>query len=173
MYSQAQQDDFVMHMMNGKIGFYLEIGASHPININNTYLLELNNWNGISIDNDNQCEKLWLEKRKNQLIITDAITFDYNKINKKYIDYLQLDIEPPINTYKALLQVLESNINFGIITYETDAYFDYTFVQPSRKLLKDAGYTLLIPDVQCSFGAFEDWYINEKYIDKELIKTFK
>ena len=86
---------------------------------------------------------------------------------------MQLDIEPPINTYKALLQVLESDIDFGIITYETDAYFDYTFVQPSRKLLKDAGYTLLIPDVQCSFGAFEDWYINEKYIDKELIKTFK
>jgi ATP-dependent Clp protease ATP-binding subunit ClpA len=40
MYSQARQDDFVIHMMNGKVGEYLEIGASHPIDISNTYALE-------------------------------------------------------------------------------------------------------------------------------------
>jgi len=94
-------------------------------------------------------------------------------LNQSYFDYLQLDIEPPINTYKALLRVLESKIEFGIITYETDSYFDSTFVEPSRKVLQDLGYTLIMPDVKCEFGAFEDWYINEKYIDKTLINTFK
>jgi len=173
MYSQANQDVFVYHMTNYKVGTYLEIGASHPVYINNTYLLEEKGWSGLSIDNDNQNEMLWAEKRKNPLIITDAMTFDYSKINQMYFDYLQLDIEPPLNTYKALLRIMESKKEFGIITYETDSYFDSTFVEPSRKVLQDLGYTLILPDVQCSFGAFEDWYINEKYIDKTLINTFK
>lgn len=173
MYSQANQDVFVFHMMNHKKGSYLEIGASHPIYINNTYLLEENGWLGISIDNDSQNKDVWNEKRKNPLLITDAMTFDYSTLNQSYFDYLQLDIEPPLNTYKALLRVLESKIEFGIITYETDSYFDSTFVEPSRKILQDLGYTLVIPDVQCPFGAFEDWYINEKYIDKSLLNSFK
>lgn len=160
-------------MSKHKVGTYLEIGASHPIYINNTFLLEEKGWSGISIDNDNQNEQQWWIKRKNPLIIADAMTFDYTTLNQKYYDYLQLDIEPPLNTYKALLRVLESKIEFGIITYETDSYFDSTFVEPSRKALQDSGYTLVIPDVQCSFGAFEDWYINEKYIDKSLLNSFK
>lgn len=164
MYSQANQDEFVLKMMNNKIGTYLEIGASHPIYINNTYLLEENGWEGFSIDIDNKCESIWKEKRKNPLIIADAITFDYSSLNQNYFDYLQLDIEPSENTFLALLKILESKIEFGIITYETDAYIDSSFVKPSRELLNENGYTLVVKDVQCEFGAFEDWYINEKYI---------
>jgi hypothetical protein len=173
MHSQAKQDLFVLHMMNNKQGSYLEVGASHPININNTYLLEKNGWKGVSIDNDNQNEIIWNQCRKNTLIITDAIIFDYKSLNQTFFNYLQLDIEPPLNTYKALLRILESGIEFGIITYETDAYFDSRYVEPSRKILKELGYSLVMPDVQCEFGAFEDWYINEKYIDKTLINSFK
>jgi hypothetical protein len=170
MYSQAKQDDFVLHMMGGKIGDYLEIGASHPININNTYLLEQHGWTGLSIDIDDCCKDIWAEKRKNPLIIADALTFNYP--HKERIDYLQIDVEPSETNFKALLQVLKSKTRFSIITYETDAYLDDSFVQPSRQILQSHGYKLIYPDVLCEFGAFEDWYIDTSVIDIDLFKTF-
>ena len=33
-------------------GFYIDIGAQHPISNNNTYLLFKRNWSGINIDLD-------------------------------------------------------------------------------------------------------------------------
>ena len=40
---QAEQDKFVLNMLkNKKNGFFLEIGSNHPININNSYILEKN-----------------------------------------------------------------------------------------------------------------------------------
>lgn len=170
MYSQAKQDDFVIHMMNGKIGEYLEIGASHPIEINNTFALEQLGWTGLSIDISNQCEQIWKQKRKNPLIIADALTFEYP--TKDRIDYLQVDVDPSEVSYKALQQVLKSKTRFSIITYETDAYADKRFILPSRTLLQKEGYTLIAPDVLCGFGPFEDWYIDETVIDAKLFKTF-
>ena len=115
MYSQARQDEFVIHMMNGKIGEYLEIGASHPIDISNTFALEKIGWTGLSIDISDSCKQVWEEKRINPLVIADALTFDYPK--KKRIDYLQLDVDPSEVTFKALLQVLKSKTIFSIITF--------------------------------------------------------
>ena len=170
MYSQAKQDDFVIHMMNGKIGEYLEIGASHPISISNTYALEKLGWTGLSIDISPQCEQIWKQERKNPLIIADALTFEYP--TKDRIDYLQVDVDPSEVSYKALEQVLKSKTRFSIITYETDSYADKRFVLPSRNLLQKQGYTLIYPDVLCGFGPFEDWYIDESVIDANLFKTF-
>jgi hypothetical protein len=170
MYSQARQDDFVIHMMNGKIGEYLEIGASHPIDISNTFVLEKLGWTGLSIDISDSCKQVWEEKRINPLVIADALTFDYPK--KKRIDYLQVDVDPSETSFKALQQVLKSGTRFSIITYETDSYTNSNFVMPSRNLLQKEGYTLIYPDVLCGFGPFEDWYIDESVINVELFKTF-
>ena len=171
MYSQEKQDEFVLHMMNGKVGEYLEVGASHPIDINNTFLLEQHGWTGLSIDIDDSCRNIWLEKRKNPLVIADALTFEYPQ--KERIDYLQIDVDPSETSFKALLQVLKSKTKFSIITYETDAYADNTYVQPSRQLLQSEGYKLIRADVMCGFGPFEDWYIDPLVIDANLINTFK
>lgn len=171
MYSQVKQDEFVMHMMQGKTGTYLEIGASHPININNTYLLEQNGWQGISIDNDDINVAEWIKHRKNPLIIADAINFEYPEIER--YDYLQLDIEPTAQTFQCLLNLMKLKTRYSIITFETDAYLDDSFVAQSRVLLKANGYTLAFPDVQCAFGPFEDWYIDENVIDKNLLSTWK
>ena len=170
MYSQARQDDFVIHMMNGKLGEYLEIGASHPIDISNTFALEQLGWTGLSIDISDSCKQVWEEKRINPLIIADALTFDYPK--KKRIDYLQVDVDPSETSFKALQQVLKSKTRFSIITFETDSYTNSNFVMPSRNLMQKEGYTLIYPDVLCGFGPFEDWYIDESVINAELFKTF-
>ena len=170
MYSQARQDDFVIHMMNGKIGEYLEIGANHPIDISNTFALEKLGWTGLSIDISDSCKQVWEEKRINPLVIADALTFDYPK--KKRIDYLQVDVDPSETSFKALQQVLKSGTRFSIITFETDSYTNSNFVMPSRNLMQKEGYTLIYRDVLCGFGPFEDWYIDESVINAELFKTF-
>jgi hypothetical protein len=172
MYSESRQDEFVLHMMNGKIGEYLEIGAAFPIEANNTYLLEKNGWSGLSIEIDPIYDELWKKERTNRLVIADALMYDYEK--KDHIDYLQLDIEPPAQTFKVLQKLFELNTTYSIITFETDAYIDSSFVTPSRDLFLSKGYMLAVPDVKCSSGgAFEDWYINPNYIDVELLKTWK
>jgi hypothetical protein len=160
MYSQAGQDKFVLDRI-GANGTYLEIGASHPVHINNTYLLELNGWTGISIDIEDKNVHHWNNYRKNPLIIADALTYNYQDV--PYIDYLQLDIEPSENTFNCLMRILETTkTKFGVITYETDAYLDDRFVKPSREILQSLGYTLAVADVMCDFGPFEDWYIYNK-----------
>ena len=49
---QANQDKFVLNVLKEKsFGYYLEIGSNHPININNTYLLETKyNRKGIMVE---------------------------------------------------------------------------------------------------------------------------
>jgi hypothetical protein len=171
MYSESRQDEFVMHMMNGKIGEYLEIGAAFPIESNNTYLLEQNGWNGLSLEIDPKYKQLWDSERKNKLVIADALQYEFEE--KEHIEYLQLDIEPPSQTFKILQNLLELKTKYSIITFETDAYIDSSYVKPSRDLLTSKGYTLAVPDVQCKGGPFEDWYINPEFVDIELLKTWK
>lgn len=168
MYSQARQDDFVLHLIDYP-GTYLEIGASHPISINNTYALEQRGWTGLSLDIEASNLPAWNEHRKNPLIITDAIQYKYEA---KHYDYLQLDIDPPVNTFMALQRVFECGVTFSILTYETDAYSDSSFVEPSRELITSKGYVLAFKDILCPFGAFEDWYINPKFVDASKLKTW-
>jgi hypothetical protein len=50
-FSQLGEDKFMWGFLRHlKTGYYVDIGSSHPINGNNTYLFYLNNWNGICID---------------------------------------------------------------------------------------------------------------------------
>ena len=170
MYSEAKQDQFVLHMMNGKIGTYLEIGAWQPVDCNNTYLLEQNGWTGISLDISSHYQGAWESIRSNPLIIADALTYEYDEVD--HIDYLQLDIEPPEQTFAVLQKLMQLKTTYSVITYETDRYSDPTYVQPSRELLLSKGYILAIPDVLCKGGPFEDWYINPDFIDIKLINTW-
>lgn len=50
MYSQLGQDDWVLSVLPIHNGFFVDIGYRYPINISNTYLLELNGWSGIGSD---------------------------------------------------------------------------------------------------------------------------
>lgn len=170
MYSEVKQDEFVVHMMNGKVGTYLEIGAWHPISTNNTYLLEQKGWTGLSLDISSVYEEAWKRERKNPLMIADALEYEFADI--PHIDYLQLDIEPPKQTFAVLEKLLKLKTTYSVITYETDAYGDPTYVKPSRELLQSRGYILAVPDVLCGSGPFEDWYINPQYIDVKLLQTW-
>jgi hypothetical protein len=170
-YSLSKQDLFVLHMMNGKIGRYLEIGANHPTITNNTYLLEKNGWTGISVDILAEHYEIWQKERINPLLIMDALSINF--IDQKRIDYLQLDIEPPHQTFSCMLNMITTGCRFSIITYEHDDYTGTDMKQLSRDILESEGYYLAVPDVQCSFGSYEDWWIDKSSdIDLELLKTW-
>ena len=50
-YSMNREDIFVSKFFKFKNnGFYVDVGAYHPLELNNTYLLHKKGWNGINID---------------------------------------------------------------------------------------------------------------------------
>lgn len=157
-------------MTGGTPGTYLEIGASHPVDINNTFLIEKNGWDGISIDIDNQCESIWKLKRTNKLIIADATTYPYPV--GKYTTYLSLDCEPASTSYAALRRLIDRENRFGIITFEHEWYYDKTIREIQRELLKSHGYYLAVPDVKYIGQEYEDWWIDPKVIDIKLLNTW-
>jgi len=167
-YSQATQDEFVYTLVCKMLGvrdngYYLEIGAYHPITINNTFFFEKNyNWKGVSIDISNEFEATWHSIRKNSLIIQDATRVDYEAVLAsfpKVVDYLSLDID---SHYEAVLQRIPfDKYTFKVITMEHDFYrFGDLYRKREREILSSLGYYLLCPDVNMGGDAFEDWWIH-------------
>ena len=176
-YSSQYQDLFVLSVLdNKKQGTYIEFGAQHPVKDNNTYLLETEFlWTGTSIEWDMNYCSLFNFVRKNKCLCVDATLVDTSKLfnNTDHIDFLQLDLDPPKNTFKVLQNIDFSKISFSIITFEHDLYAGGHHERiESRKILKSHGYTMVIEDVKHGDVIFEDWYINEKYMPNDNWKKF-
>lgn len=208
-YAQAFQDIFVLSALDGlKNGRYLEIGAHNPVSNNNTYLLAREfGWSGVSIDIDPVHEPDWKKARpKNRLVIDDALTIDYGKALANWfrpkpswwrkilgqaiespsdevgrIDYLQLDIEPSINTLVVLKALPLDSFRFSVITFETDAYAgDLRARDESRELLSARGYELvaanisvLYPPISLEPIPFEDWWVDPQVVSMQIIQAMR
>jgi hypothetical protein len=163
-YSQAGQDKWVLSLFeHGYKGTFLDIGCSKPKEINNTYLLELNGWDGVSIDLLDY-SKEW-QSRKTKFVQLDALTCDYKPLGPDVIDYLSLDIEGEGHRFAALKRVIMSGLIFKCITIEHDIYRGYLHseAEPQRELLTLSGYKLVKQNVSHKGLPFEDWWINPKY----------
>jgi hypothetical protein len=179
-YSQACQDIFVLDMLKEKKqGFYLEVGASHPFESNNTFLLEDEyEWRGISVEIDEYLADEYNQERRNICYTADAITFDYQgKLSENnfphQIDYLSLDIEPAENTYKALLALPMSTYRFSVITYEHESYVaGDKYMNMAREYLKGLNYQLVVGNVKSRGRDFEDWWIDPAIIPEEVWKLY-
>ena len=181
-YSQCGQDIFVYNILNKNNGTFLDLGCYLPKNINNTYLLELNGWSGISLDIIDYSEEL--KERKNKFIQQDCMNVNLDELldsnyDNKVIDYLSLDMEVLGDRFKLLEKIMETSYEFKVITIEHDSYLseDYVNVEklPQRKLLKEKGYILVCGDVsqkQYPTLFYEDWWVNSKYFNEEDIKTW-
>ena len=173
-YSQCYQDLFVLTCLNGKTnGTYLEIGAGHPFYGNNTALLSELGWKGVSLDFQSHLVDSWKQQRPNDIcLLEDAIKVDYIELCKNnnlsnYIDYLQLDIDPAINTFKALNKIPLDTLEFGVITYEHDFYMDENeeWRTKSRNLLLSKGYIMIASNISPDKNSpYEDWWVNKKYL---------
>jgi hypothetical protein len=180
-YSQATQDVFAARMLEKKMkGFYLEIGGGHPQDSNNTYMLESQyQWDGLSLEYNEDLAKLYNLSRRNQTICADATTFDYQtkleSMNAPFqIDYLSLDIDPARYTYLALNGLPHENYRFSVITYEHDRYQSgEEFMVSSRSLLRSLGYELVVSNVMTFGKDFEDWWIDPRVIPKAIWKPMQ
>lgn len=185
--SLDMQDIFVLTMTNGmKNGSFLEIGCNHPINYNNTFILEKYfNWSGIAIDFYDDFRPSWVEHRPNSIFrAMDATRIDYESLimssypGMTIIDYLQLDIEPSLNTLKALKRIPLNKYKFRTITYETDFYNEGDFARnESRKIFIEAGYELVVGDVYTHYYGgghpYEDWWVHPDLVDRNIIELIK
>jgi hypothetical protein len=183
-FSQAYQDMFVLSALNGKMnGCYLEIGSSDPYKNNNTALLENKfAWSGVGLEYDEHMAQTYKKHRKNPVLCVDALIVDYEKLLQKYfpnqnnIDYLQLDIDPPQNTYEVLLSIPFDKYQFAVITYEHDYYIDISksYRNKSREYLNSLGYKLIVPNVSPDENSpFEDWWVYPELISAERIQKLE
>ena len=169
--SSYNMADTTAMLLCGTKGRYLEIGANKPIASNNTALLELNGWTGISLEMSPRFEKMWADAgRKPTLVTCDATTFNYDGLEDKHFDFIQYDIDPSPNTFKCFIQTMKAGLTAKFITYEHDAYRHPDFraykIQ-ARNMLKSRGYKLLfdeVPVLDSSWRKHEDWYVAEDVI---------
>ena len=49
-YSMDEEDLFINNFFKNKIGLYVDVGAYHPLELSNTFLLHKRKWKGVNID---------------------------------------------------------------------------------------------------------------------------
>lgn len=180
-FAQTYQDMFVLTMLNGKTeGKYLEIGSADPFHNNNTALLETNfNWKGVSIDIDEKEVQKFAEARNNTVLQANALEIDYKELLDSQnlgniYDYLQLDCDPPENTYQIMTMIPFDTYKFAVITFEHDYYANPSsgIREKSREYLKEKGYLLVASDISADCNSsYEDWYVHPELVDFSTIET--
>jgi len=168
-YSQIGQDRWVLSLFpEGYKGFFIDIGCHLPQDINNTLLLEEHSWDGVAFDIVDYSKQWSLRKAK--FVCADVLNFDFLGFGLPLlIDYLSLDIDIQGTNYEALRNLINLGFEFKVITIEHNLYIGEQFNQAERilqrKLLSAKGYKLAHADVEAEGNAFEDWWINKKYIN--------
>jgi FkbM family methyltransferase len=82
-YSQCGEDMIVRFYLNKKRGYYVDIGAYHPIKISNTYHFFKKGWKGINIDGSKEGIDLFKKRRPNDINLNLFI----GKDDGKYVDF--------------------------------------------------------------------------------------
>jgi hypothetical protein len=182
---QANQDKFVLNILKEKKnGYFLEIGSFHPIDINNTYLLEKKyDWKGIMVEYESVFLPLYKEHRPNSIhIMNDARQVDYKNVFEKNnmplsFDYLQIDLEADNGSTIKTLQKLDNEVfdtyKFATVTFEHDIYrtnFDNTRLE-SRNIFKKRGYVCVFEDIRHVGNPFEDWYVHPDLVDMNYVNN--
>jgi hypothetical protein len=186
MHNITQQEQFVIDILDKKKnGHYVELGAAHFSNGNNTYSLENDyNWSGVSFEIVDSMREEFNSNRKNPCM-ADALSFNYieyfEKNNfPKQIDFLQLDIDAGYTTHgrpvgnshwtlHGLLAVPLNTYRFTLITFEHDAnmyWKNISIRDAQREILDSFGYSL----VHRSYH--EDWWVDPKVIDLEKYRKY-
>jgi FkbM family methyltransferase len=94
-FSQEGEDILLDRILSGSIqnGFYLDIGAHHPIKFSNTYFFYLRGWRGINIDANPNSMKLFNQFRPYDINVEAAIG---SKLGE--LDYYVFN-HPEVNTF--------------------------------------------------------------------------
>lgn len=180
-FSETYQDYFAYAVgRSAGLNTYLEIGAGHPILGNNTYMLEKIGWTGVSIELDNSLAKEFKACRRNEIHCVDALKVDYGVLlgaltDQREIAYLQIDIDPSIQSLETLRKIPFDEYRFAGITFEHDRYRSSKEIRESqRTLLRSHGYLLIAGNVKSNrFFSYEDWWVHPEIVDATAWKAFQ
>tara|TARA_R100001460_G_scaffold103447_2_gene148635 strand:+ start:2136 stop:2843 length:708 start_codon:yes stop_codon:yes gene_type:complete len=188
-YSNEMQDVAALKLFqNQHAPTFLDIGCRHPVEKNNTLLLEENDWSGICVDIKDYSEE-FKEKRQSPFYQIDSTSDEFMELLEKHfpekiIHYISLDVDGA--NLQTLNNLLENGFRFVFMTFEHDYHYVRTqevcgtwyggersidevkvCKSSSTDILKTCGYNLLFENV--SFyeditgllpHAWEDWWIN-------------
>jgi SAM-dependent methyltransferase len=170
-YSQAYQDLFVLTMLDGKRdGSFFEIGCGDQAFGSNTKLLEEWGWNGVSIDIKETVTEKFARQRKSKVLTADATKLDYDVLIEQDYDYLQIDIDPALNSLQVLLRIPFERRRFAVITFEHDDYCSPGIKERSRTYLRSHGYVMVVGDIAPDrYNSFEDWWIHPDLVDPKIV----
>jgi len=188
-YSNEMQDLAALYLLkNADSPTFLDIGCRHPVEKNNTLLLEKNGWSGICVDIDNYSEE-FKEKRQTPFHQIDSTSDEFIDLLEKHfpqkiIHYISLDVDSA--SLQTLENLLENGFKFIFMTFEHDYHYVRTkeacgkwyggersideakvCKSSSKEILKTCGYNLLFENVSFHEDVtgllphpWEDWWIN-------------
>lgn len=102
-FSQEGEDMVLSRIFNDKnTGFYVDVGAHHPMRFSNTYSFYKRGWQGINIEPNPDSFHLFTKYRPRDINLNCGIAR-----NKGHLEYYMFD-EPALNTFDG--EVLKSRI---------------------------------------------------------------
>lgn len=185
--SFQSSDAFALDILDYKRdGYYVEMGSADPIKGNTTYVMEEKyGWKGVGFDLDPELAAKYNSVRKNPCLIENAVKFDYRKYFQennfpKQIDYLQIDIEAPMDQGgrpakdkgQPLLGLIALPLNeyrFSVISFEHEylVYYKNQGVRDAqREILDSLGYSLV-----ARIG-HEDWWVDTNIVPYNKWKNY-
>lgn len=180
-------DEFALDILgHKKNGYYVEMGSADPIRGNTTYKMENEyDWIGVGFDLDKELADKYNSVRKNPCLMENAVKFDYRTYFKennfpKQIDYLQIDIEAPMDQGgrpmqdkgQPLLGLIALPLNeyrFSVISFEHEylVYYKNQGIRDAqREILDSLGYSLV-----ARIG-HEDWWVDTSVIPYSKWKNY-
>jgi hypothetical protein len=168
-HGQAFQDKFAAEII-GHTGTFLDIGASHPIELSNTYALEQLGWTGVLVECNPEHVALLQSQRASRVIAQDAIRIDWRKeLQIPVMDYLSLDVDE--SSFFALQNILFTGPRFRCMTVEHDAYKHGVERRDAMvNLLESQDYMILCKDV-CHEGlSYEVWVVDTSFAMQKLTR---
>ncbi len=111
IYSQEGEDLILKEFLSDvKKGFYVDVGAHHPIRFSNTYMFYKMGWNGINIDAMPGSMKAFDRRRPRDINLEMGVSD-----KKGFLTYYMFD-EPALNSFsKELSEERDNNSNFKIV----------------------------------------------------------
>jgi hypothetical protein len=176
-HSQSLQDMFVLAATQDRedLRWYLEIGSAEPFYHNNTALLETQfGWRGVSLEINGAKAADFAQQRRNPVLCQDAMTLDYEaelirQGAPKDLGYLQVDCDPPENSFRILTRMPWATRRFAVITFEHDYYADTSVRDRSRAFLRGQGYELIVGDVAFDGKhSYEDWWVHPDLVSRSV-----
>lgn len=147
-YSQHNQDSIIYNtFFNGKEnGVFIDVGANHPILINNTFFFEKKGWSGYAFDPILAHEKLWGEQRTAKLfnvaVSNDNKDIQFTAVSSKMRELEWVDMLSHVTESLNESHQYESNV----ITVKTimlkDFFLEYNIKQVDYMSIDVEGHEL-------------------------------